>query len=380
MGGAMATRLLLLAYLAPTLLLWAGPSAMMLVIAETAAGRTFALGSLLLWAVVPVLLAGAARRAAACFGLAFAALGLCAAWAPRPEPPPAVGPASIFRGEPGYGVWNPASLVPEIDQFKLGSFLAPFADPLIDRPQAARLRTHFMGVYREMGADPAFARLTSVMPYAYGEIFMGAPQPDHAFTYVPATAQGKLPVLLFLHGWGGNFQGYMWTLKEAADAAGVAIVAPSHGAGVWDEDDAPGRPGGLTRIRAALATIRAHPRMDAGRVTLMGLSNGGVGVSEAAIALPDQLRQLVYISPVIEPWVVGDAAFTRAWRGRPVHLLHGADDNRIPLAVVKEAEAAMRAGGVDVDLAVFPGEEHWLCFSRRHEIARMLAPWLRRAR
>lgn len=360
------------------------PPLLMLMVATTGSGRLFALACVAGWGGVGLVLRGmrgggaALRRGALCLVVASLALLCCRARAPGPAPEGPALPASIVRGTGELSRWSPASLVPEVDQFTLGSWFVAALDPFIDVAQSRRLRLHFQDVYREMGVDPTFARLPSSMDLAYRDLF-GVPRDlDHTFVYVPAGGGGgsRRPIILFLHGSLGNFQAYLWVLKAVADSTGHAIVAPTYGAGFWSREDRPGRPGWRKRLEQVLDFVRGRPDLDASRIVLAGLSNGGLGVSRGAIEFPDALRGLIYVSPVIEPSRVGGEAFTRAWKGRPVLVLHGEEDDRIPMEYVEEAVAGMKGGGVNVTFRRYVGEEHWLFFSRRKEIAAVVAGWL----
>jgi len=76
------------------------------------------------------------------------------------------------------------------------------------------------------------------------------------------------------------------------------------------------------------------------------------------------------------PAIVDDPAFHRQWANRPVLILAGAVDRRIPLAYVEERVARLESGGVDVMSVIYPGEDHFLVFSRPERIRQDLAGWL----
>ncbi|MCB9763505.1 MAG: hypothetical protein H6739_27305 [Alphaproteobacteria bacterium] len=342
-----------------------GMAALLLAVAETPGGRLAALCFLclppgvMLVLLRPLLPSARTRRwtvaSAVLVAGAAGAYGLAWAQAPRGEAPAGAPLQSVWLDGDRFRPWALANVVPEIDQFTLGSYLVPFLDPYIDGAQAARIRETFQHIYRPMRQDPAFVALGSGMPMAYSDL-PGLPRDrGHLYVYTPASRpEGALPVVLFLHGSAGPFKGYQWVWAELAEAEGWAVVSPSFGFGHW------GDPAGVDTVRRALDYIAANPRLDADRVVLAGLSNGGLGVTRAAAGIPGAFQGLVYLSPVIEAGWMPDVA--RAHRG-PVTVITGADDRRVPLSWVRGAVEVLEAQGADVRLEVAPGEDHFLFFS-----------------
>jgi pimeloyl-ACP methyl ester carboxylesterase len=217
-----------------------------------------------------------------------------------------------------------------------------------------------------------FVRLGSVLNCAYRDMFLGSRPAGHLYEYVPPAGKdaGPLPVILFLHGSLGNFKGYLWVWKRLADRHGYAVVAPTFGAGNWYLD------GGAQAVERARSYCARHPRMDAGRIFLAGLSNGGTGTSRAAAANPEGYAGLVFISPVMEPEVLSSEAFAAGWKGRRVLVLSGSEDRRIPIGYVRDAVKGMAERGAAVTSRLYPGEDHFLLFSRPEEVMRDIAAWL----
>ncbi|MEZ4466967.1 MAG: dienelactone hydrolase family protein [bacterium] len=176
----------------------------------------------------------------------------------------------------------------------------------------------------------------------------------------PPHSDAPRPVVLFLHGFGGNLKGYLWALRPLTDA-GWTIVAPDFGLGLWAD------PGGRATIDAALAFIDQSPDLDGSRIVLAGLSNGGLGVTRHAPQLGGRLRGILYYSAVVEPAAM--PALAAALPGVPVFLLHGARDRRIHVATVRDAHARLRAAGAMAELTVLPEADHFLLFSHPAELA-----------
>ncbi len=277
---------------------------------------------------------------------------------------------SVHLGSSRFRRLSIANLVPEIDQLKLGSYLFPQIDPFIDREQGDRIRELFLRIYRESRHTDAFIDVGSSLGTVYEDLFLAKRTVGHLYTYIPETGQeGPLPVILFLHGSLGNFKGYLWVWKAFADEHGVAIVAPSFGIGNWYLE------GGMDAVEAALEVCQDHPELDADRIVLAGLSNGGTGVSRAASLKPEAFRGLMFLSPVIEREVVGNMSFADSWSDRPVLVITGAMDRRIPLTYVEEAVTDMTDRGIRVTSNVFPSEDHFLFFSIPDQVMDEVAAW-----
>jgi len=238
------------------------------------------------------------------------------------------------------------------------------------RDKAARLKALFLAAYREMQQDSDFVAVGSVMGCAYADAFGFSFNDRHLFSYVPTHKPGqKLPVILFLHGSFGNFKAYLWTWKQFADDHQIAIVAPTFGFGNWNN------PGGTEAIDWAYAYCTNHSELDAGRIVLAGLSNGGIGVSQAVCQNSARFRGLIYISAVLQNDVMSSPAFLQGCKGKSALVIHGDQDERIPLKYVEQPLAAL-AGNAEVKTKYYPGEDHFLFFSRRAEVLADVFSWM----
>jgi predicted esterase len=355
----MVARRILAIVLAALALPGLGLAAVLLFVAQTWPARLVALFCLLAPFACLVALAVGRRRWRMIVGAGVLAIGcLCGAWflTPSADEVRASG-LSVYLGDAGHTRAAVTQMVPEVDQFTLGSFLVPAVDPIIDQAQSKRIRALFQGVYTEVRADPAFAKAGSVMGDAYAELLGGAWRNDHLFRYPAANDGPARPVLLFLHGSAGNFLGYLWVLKAFADQAGWAIVAPDFGFGNWAHH--PIKPT-LDRV---LAYIDSRPDLDGSRMMLAGLSNGGLGVTRVAKAYPTRFSAFVLFSPVIDQ----SDDLPRA----PWFVLHGDGDRRIPARFVTEPAERIRAQGSPVDVNLIPGD-HFIFFDRRDAVLDVL--------
>jgi pimeloyl-ACP methyl ester carboxylesterase len=339
------------------------PSLVLLVRARTWRGALFSLACVLIPLSLISLCARRARASLAGGTLTLAILlGL---WWGVPRSDPGAVESRFLSGR--LATWTPAALVPEEDQFQLGSFFLPLIDAHADWEQSVRIRAAFGSIYDRAGQDPDLAGLPSVLGATYRDM-AGLDLPHHAYLYVPQGLSPKSghPVLLFFHGSLGSFQGYLAALRPLAEREGFAIVAPSYGSGLWR------RKASRTRIEKALDLIATDPRLDAQRVVAVGLSAGGSAVSRVGESFPERVRGLAFLSPMIEP-----ALFAEPWRGRPALVVHGTSDRRIPARFVERAVADLRAAAVEVRYVPVEGQDHFLYFADTDAVDAALGPWLR---
>lgn len=298
------------------------------------------------------------------------ALIACYIRSPRYEDNPESAARLLYQNDTRHARLSPANLVPEVDQHLLGSYLFSLIDSHLDWNQAAQLREHLKKVYGDLEQDHELAALPSALGFAYEDLLLGRRKVGNLFLYLPPGDAPK-PVILFLHGSMGNFQGYWQIWKTFADQYDVAIVAPTFGAGNWSQ------PGGLKAIELARAFCLKNPRLDAGRIILAGVSNGGSGVSRAAAEKPAAWYGLVLLSPVLEKSVLDTPEFKTGWRGRPVLLISGEKDRRIPAAHLRTLEKSITDSAVRVESHYLPGEDHFLAFPAWPAVRKLIVDWMR---
>jgi predicted esterase len=345
----------------------------LLLTAETWRGHLYAVTGLCLLAL-PLLVVRALLRkqrarllaagAAALFGALVTLLYMAS---PDGRPLPGSSLRSEFLGDARYRRLSVAALLPETDQVKLGTYVMSVVDAAMDRHEAAHVRELSMRYYRAMEQDPEFVALGSVLPDAYADR-----DAAHLYAYAPAHNPGeRLPTILFLHGSAGNFKAYLYVWRRFADRSGMAVVLPSFGWGDWYE------PGGIETVERARAWAVATLGADEARIFLVGLSNGGTGVTRAAAANPSAYCGLAFLSGVLEDEILRGSKRTPHALPWPMLIIHGTDDDRIPLADVQASAARLRAHGGTVDVHVLEREDHFLFFDREQQVLTAVEDWVR---
>jgi pimeloyl-ACP methyl ester carboxylesterase len=265
------------------------------------------------------------------------------------------------------------ALLPEVDQFMMGFKLMPAVDPYFTRQQSGSVSPLTRAIYAELEADADFHALGSVMPGAYRELRGQAFDHGHYFFYrSPKLDKSKpVPALVFLHGSGGNFKAYLWLLSRIADELGMVVIAPSYGMGNWDREN------GTRAVIKALEAAGKLATLDPSNIHLMGLSNGGLGVSRtAAIAEGRRFASLIFLSPVFDQVAIQSDSFAAYSKDKPVLVITGDDDERVPLSFVRESAALMEAAGAKVETATLDGADHFMLFSHREAVISKITPWL----
>lgn len=169
---------------------------------------------------------------------------------------------------------------------------------------------------------------------------------------------GRHPAVLIFHGAGGVRESHRAFARRLADAGFVALLP----------DLASLRPGadepaGLLRgeIAAAVSLLKSRREIDANRLGLLGFAQGGERTLFAAIAFPATFRAVVeYYGPIgYPPMSLELAARHAASKIRsPVLIIHGEEDELVPVEHARRLEEALRAAGKPVESVLFPGAGH----------------------
>lgn len=224
-----------------------------------------------------------------------------------------------------------------------------------ERPSARFLGKGKAGGKRRGGQNPTkFAmRLTQHAPT----------ETDSALGYLlyrPSQSEEPghpLPLILFLHGRGEQGTDLdrvrLYGLPVELDAGRelpALVVAPQCPPGAdWEE-----RTGALIRLLDHVATTES---IDPARVYLTGLSMGGRGCLALALARPERFAAVACAAGRI-PNEVADPADFAALRGKPVWVFHGARDPVVPPAKHQVLVDALKQGGADLRVTLYPDADH----------------------
>ena len=195
-------------------------------------------------------------------------------------------------------------------------------------------------------------------PAAGGERPLGLDGRRDAVLLVPSKAgEGPMALLLLLHGAGGAGQRVLDRVRDAAEAAGVAVLAPDSRNDTWDAIRAGFGPD-VAFIDRALARVFETVPVDRTRVAIGGFSDGASYALSLGLINGDLFQQVVAFSP---GFLVSGARV-----GQPrIFISHGTADQILPIEQTSRLIVpGLRARGYEVTFREFDG---------RHEVPAAIA-------
>jgi carboxymethylenebutenolidase len=169
---------------------------------------------------------------------------------------------------------------------------------------------------------------------------------------------GRNPAIVILHGAGGATESHKAYARRLAEAGFVALLPDLASIRLR-----PSEPAGLLRneIAGAVSLLKGRREVDGGRLGLLGFAQGGERALFAAISFPTTFKAVVqYYSPIAyAPMNLELAAGNTASKIRsPVLILHGEDDQLVPVEHARQLEEALRLAGKPFEIIFFPGADH----------------------
>ena len=200
----------------------------------------------------------------------------------------------------------------------VGALVVGGGDLGLSANQSSNLTPLVSEVYSKIYADAAFSNAPSALPYCFSTT---KPTSGHYFMYRPDKIPENPMCIVFLHGYGGNFQFYTWVLKE--EFPNAVILTPSWGIS-WHH-------GSASYLKDVLADAEPRTGVSLSKPWLMGISAGGRG------------GFLIYnqMSNVFQGYVcIANAPETSVARSLRTDLrilmLNGTDDGMVPLIIARQ--------------------------------------------
>lgn len=183
---------------------------------------------------------------------------------------------------------------------------------------------------------------------------------------IPVSSTGPLPAVVLLHGSAGVAE---YTERWARAIAGIGVATflldSFSGRGIGNSVDDQSQLDALAMMVDAyrvLGVLARDPRLDAGRIGVMGFSKGAVA---AVYSSSERFRQeyapsnLAFAAHIglYTPCYISYREEDRV-TGRPIRLFHGTADDYVPVAPCREYVERLRKSGVDITLTEYPGAHH----------------------
>ena len=181
----------------------------------------------------------------------------------------------------------------------------------------------------------------------------------------PGLAAGSaVPLVVALHGAGGNAETGLAVLGGLADERGLLVLAPASRGPTWDAIT--GRSGeDAALLDRALARVFSTVPVDPGRTAVAGFSDGASYALGLGLANGDLFTRVVALSPGFVPGASRE--------GRPaVFVSHGDADEVLPVErTSRRIVRVLRDEGYDVTYREFAGGH-----AVPHEVAVAAVDWL----
>lgn len=108
------------------------------------------------------------------------------------------------------------------------------------------------------------------------------------------------------------------------------------------------------RLLEFLSWARQFYQVEAGRVRLVGFSQGGILASSVALTEPDQVNSAALMSSRILPEVLSQAAATDRVAATSYLIAHGTQDQVLPVHHARESRRVLQSFGLEPEYREFP--------------------------
>lgn len=196
---------------------------------------------------------------------------------------------------------------------------------------------------------------------------LGLSEKRDALLYVPPTYQVKqpAPLVVMLHGAGGDARGGLKLLMPFADAAGLILLAPASRQKTWDIIFGSQYGPDIALIDTALEKVFSRYAFDRNRIAVGGFSDGASYALSIGITNGDLFTHVIAFSP-------GFMA-PAGQQGKPrLFISHGTQDKVLPIdRCSRKLVPQLERAGYDVLYREFDGPH-----TIPPEIARSALTWL----
>jgi phospholipase/carboxylesterase len=181
-----------------------------------------------------------------------------------------------------------------------------------------------------------------------GLLHFGAAERGGLWLYVPEHYRADVawPLVMALHGGSSTGRQFLWSWLRDARSQGAILAAPTSVGSTWallgPDADTP-------NLLAAIELIRSRWNVDATRLLLTGMSDGGTFTYLSGLGTQSPFTHLVPVAAAFHP-MLAELADADRLRGLPVQIVHGSLDWMFPPELARQAHAALASAGATVTL------------------------------
>jgi predicted esterase len=194
------------------------------------------------------------------------------------------------------------------------------------------------------------------------------------YAYLPAGPAKPRPLLVVLHGAGGEPANVLEAYRAHADKNGIILLIPRSIKGTWDMvEDLKSRLGAemnvqprygkdLEALDAALADLFGKVAIDTRHVGIAGFSDGASYALSVGTANPQLFNAVMALSP--------GHSFTKKYdKSQRIFISHGEKDQVLPFSNARAIAARLRGRGMTVQFEAFQGQHEVPAAIREKAIA-----------
>jgi len=217
--------------------------------------------------------------------------------------------------------------------YPLASILQPVNQFFLD--PALRSDDAFQGLFLRASTDAGT-----------GVLHFGEEERGGFWLYVPENyaPDRSWPLVMALHGGSRTGRLFLWSWLRDARSRGAILAAPTSVGNTWalmgPDADTP-------NLKRILAFIRSKWNVDATRLLLTGMSDGGTFTYVSGLETDPPFTHLAPVSAAFHP-MLAQVADADRMRGLPIHIVHGALDWMFPVELARRAQEALSKAGANV--------------------------------
>ena len=179
----------------------------------------------------------------------------------------------------------------------------------------------------------------------------------NSIAYVPSTVTAPVPLVVLLHGAGGDARSFLDEFRREADERRLILLSVQSNGRTWAVRKPEDGEADVRNIKAAIRDLSARIAVDANRTAVMGFSDGASYALSVGMTYPGLFRTIVAFSP-------GYAFAPDEIDGEQrIFIAHSRRDSVLPADNTRRMVKGLKSVG-------FSPEVHW--FNGGHEIDRQL--------